>query len=103
MTAIRKIKAISPIDRLGDIRAQIADLKATEAFLLDEVKALGLGAHEGDLFRATVSQTADSLSLDPKAAEAKLIELGVDGRWFSRHQKTRAGSVAVRIVARKGA
>ena len=102
MTAIRKIKAISPIDRLGALRAQIAELKATEAFLIDEVKALGLGAHEGDLFRATVSETAEALSLDPKAAEAKLIELGVDGRWFSRHQKVRAGSVAVRIVARKG-
>jgi hypothetical protein len=102
MTAIRKIKAISPIDRLGALRAQIAELKATEAFLIDEVKALGLGAHEGDLFRATISETAEALSLDPKAAEAKLIELGVDGRWFSRHQKVRAGSVAVRIVARKG-
>jgi hypothetical protein len=102
MTAIRKIKAISPIDRLGALRAQIAELKATEAFLIDEVKALGLGAHEGDLFRATISETAEALSLDPKAAEAKLIELGVDGRWFTRHQKVRAGSVAVRIVARKG-
>lgn len=95
------IDAISPVDRLGAIRAQIAELKSVEAFLLDAVKKLGAGAHEGSAFRATVSVTEDRQTLDPKAAEAKLRELGVDGRWFSKNQKTVSGSVRVTVSARK--
>jgi len=98
------IEAISPVDRLGAIRAQLAELKElkeVEAFLLDEVKALGTGAHEGAAFRATVSVTDDRQTLDPKAAEAKLRELGVDGRWFSKNQKTVKGSTRVTVSARK--
>jgi hypothetical protein len=89
------------IDRLGDIKARIADLKLIEADLIAAVVALGVGAHEGLNFRVAVSTTAESFSLDPVAAEAKLRELGVDGRWFNKHQKTRKGSTAVRVSARK--
>jgi len=95
------IDAISPVDRLGAIRAQIAELKAVEAFLLDEVRDLGTGAHEGAAFRATVSVTAARQTLDVKAAEAKLRELGVDGRWFSKNMKEVAGSTRVTVSARK--
>jgi hypothetical protein len=100
-TATATIQSISPVDRLGAIRAQIADLKKVEAFLTDEVKALGVGAHDGDLFRAAISEVDSRTSLDAKAAEAKLIELGVDGRWFSKHQKTTAGYTVVKVSARK--
>lgn len=89
------------IDQLGDIRAQIADLKAIEAALLEEVKALGAGAHEGAAYRATVSEVAARETLDPKAMEAKLRELGVDGRWFAKHTKAVAGYVSVKLTARK--
>jgi hypothetical protein len=91
------------VDDLGAVRAQIAELKLREEALASAVKAEGFGAYEGALFRATVSEVASSTTLDPKAAEAKLRELGVDGRWFSKHQKVRAASVAIRVVARKGA
>ena len=97
----RKIEAISPVDRLGDIKAQIADLKAIEAFLIDEIKALGTGAYEGAAYRASVSEVAPRESADPKAMEAKLVEMGVDGRWFSRNQKVTAGYVTVKVSARK--
>jgi hypothetical protein len=96
-----RISNISPIDRLGDIKAEIARLKEIEAHLLDEVKALGAGAHDGGQYRANVIVTEDRQSLCPKAAEAKLRDLGVDGRWFSKNQKTTKGSTSVRIVARK--
>lgn len=95
------ISNVSPIDRLGDIKAEIARLKDIEAALIEEVKAYGVGAHDGDLFRATVADVAERSSLDPKAAEAKLRELGVDGRWFSRNQKVTKGYTSVRIAARK--
>ena len=100
-TVAATISNISPVDRLGDIKAEISRLKEIEAFLTDEVKSLGAGAHDGGLFRATVSDVAERQSLCPKAAEAKLRELGVDGRWFSKNQKVSKAYTTVRVVARK--
>jgi len=99
--AVSIISYIHPADRLGDVKAEIARLKEIEAFLLEEVKDLGAGAHDGDTFRATVSVVAERQSLDAKAAEAKLRELGVDGRWFSKNQKVAKGYTVVKVVARK--
>ena len=89
------------VDRLGDIKAQIADLKKIEADLVERVTAAGEDAIDGRFFRATVSQVAERSSTDPKAMEAKLRELGVDGRWFSKNQKVSKGYTTVRVVARK--
>ena len=101
MTVAATISNISPVDRLGDIKAQIADLKAVEAFLIDEVKAMGAGAYDGAAYRASVSEVAARSAPDPKAMEAKLVELGVDGRWFNRHQKATVAYVTVKVSARK--
>jgi len=101
MATVATISNISPIDRLGQIKAEIARLKDIETFLVDEVKALGAGAHDGEEYRANVIVTDDRQSLCPKAAEAKLRELGVDGRWFSKNQKTTKGSTSVRVNARR--
>ena len=93
--------AASVVDRLGNIKAQIAELKAVEANLVGLLANTGSDVIDGDLFRATVSQVAERNSLDTKAAEAKLRELGVDGRWFSKNQKTTKGYTTVKVVARK--
>lgn len=100
-TAAARILTISPIDRLGEIRAKIADLKEIETFLIDKIRSMGEGAHDGDAYRAAVSTVADRKTLDPKAAEAKLRDLGVDGRWFSKNQKLVKGYITVRVSARK--
>ena len=100
-TAFATISNIHPADRLGDIKAEIARLSEISKFLEAEIKDLGVGAHEGDLFRATVSEVAERSSLCPKAAEAKLRELGVDGRWFSKNQKVVKGYTVLKIAARK--
>ena len=89
------------VDRLGDIKAQIADLKRIEADLAARLADSGADAIDGRFFRATVSQVAERQSLDAKAAEAKLRELGVDGRWFSKNQKVTKGYTTVKVVARK--
>ena len=89
------------VDRLGDIKAQIAQLKDVEADLIARIIGAGDDAVDGSFFRATVSTVAETKSLDVKAAEAKLRELGVDGRWFSKNQKTRKGYTTVKVVARK--
>lgn len=90
------------VDQLGDIKAQIASLKQIEAEITARIAANGAGSYEGAQYRASVSETDATYSLDAKAAEAKLRELGVDGRWFSKHQKERKGYTSVRVVARKG-
>lgn len=92
---------VAVVDRLGEVKAEIARLKEVEADLAKRLIESGEDAIDGSLFRATVVRTADSTSIDPKAAEAKLRELGVDGRWFSKNQKVRKGSTSVRVVARK--
>jgi hypothetical protein len=91
----------SAIDQLGMIKARIAELKVDEARLTALVQQSGQTAYDGRLFRATVSEVAERKSLDGKAAEAKLRELGVDGRWFSKNQKTTKAYTTVKIVARK--
>ena len=93
--------AASVVDRLGDIKAQIAELKKVEANLVALIVNTGDTAIDGGLFRATVSEVAERQSLDVKAAEAKLRELGVDGRWFSKNQKVTKGYTTVKVVARK--
>lgn len=92
---------VAVVDRLGEVKAEIARLKELEAELAARLIDSGETAIDGSLFRATIVTTAESSSLDPKAAEAKLRELGVDGRWFSKNQKVRKGSTSVRVVARK--
>lgn len=91
-----------PADQLGALRAQIADLKAREAALIETLKAEGLGVHEGSAYRATVCEVQGRTALDLAAAEAKLRELGVHTNWFRAHQKVTVGHVAVRVAARKG-
>lgn len=88
-------------DRLGDIKAQIADLKKIEADLVQRLIDSEDEVVDGRFYRATVSHVAERTSLDPKAAEAKLRELGVDGRWFAKNQKIAKAYTTVRVAARK--
>lgn len=93
------------VDQLGAIKAQIADLeikrKELEARIKHDAETTGEARFDGNLFQATVVTTAESYTLDAKAAEVKLRELGVDGRWFAKHKKVRAGSISIRVTARK--
>jgi hypothetical protein len=101
MSTALKLISNNPIDALGDIKAEIANLTAIAKIYEAQIKDLGVGAHDGDLFRASVSEVAERSSLCPKAAEDKLRELGVDGRWFSKNQKVAKGYTVLKIVARK--
>jgi hypothetical protein len=52
-----------PADILGALKAQIADLEARAKIEHARLVVMGAGAHEGDLFRATVS-IADRTNID---------------------------------------
>ena len=81
-----------------DPAARVDDLNCDHRAALAELIKVGCLDHA---LRATVSEVAERQSLDAKAAEAKLRELGVDGRWFSKNQKTSRGYTTVKVVARK--
>ena len=98
--AARKINATSPVDRLGILRAQIAELETKERVLVDEIKSWGAGAYDAELYSATVAEIPGRESVDPKAMHDKLVELGVDGRWFNKHTKVSKASVRLTVTDR---
>lgn len=61
----------SLIDDLGVVRAEIADLLRQERFIKRQLDGLGVGTHEGTLFRVAIVDTVKK-RLDMKAVRAKL-------------------------------
>ncbi|UGY15199.1 hypothetical protein HAP48_0042860 [Bradyrhizobium septentrionale] len=59
------------VDELGLLEAQIADIETKAQPLRDQIKAMGAGAYEGDLFRAVVSEY-ERKNLNMKAVKKKL-------------------------------
>ena len=104
MTTIFMSKSnLCDIDQLGELKAQIADLKALEDKLAKGIKDRGAGKHEGDLFSATVSAVDDRWSADSKAIAAKLKELMGDAafdRFCAANQKKTAGYTSLTLSAR---
>ncbi len=97
---VSNLKTNNPIDALGAVLAQIKDLEDIADPLKIEVKAMGVGQHDGQLFRATVSEVAESESYDAKDMEKKLRELGVNDNWFRHHTKVKAGYRKVLVKSR---
>lgn len=93
--------APSPIDQLGALKAQIAALTDQSKPLEAEIKAMGPGNHQGELFDANVAQVDETESYDAAAMEAKLRELGITNAWFRHHTKTKAGYLRLTVKARK--
>ena len=61
----------NPIDALGQLKAQIAELEKQEKILRGEVIALGAGRHEGQLYCVTVT-ISERNTLDMEAVRNKL-------------------------------
>ena len=83
----------SAIDRLGNVKAQIAALKKEEDALKAVLIDNGPGAYEGDTWRATVS-VADRETLDMEAVREKLTPQ------FIRAHTNVTEVTSVRVVAR---
>lgn len=86
------------VDQLGYLKAQLAELKAQESELRDLIVAMGQGAHEGDVFRATVS-IADRETVDWRA----IAEYLQPSRQLITAHTSATSVTTVRVVARKGA
>lgn len=87
---------MNAIDQLGLLKAEIAALTDKAKILETEIKALGAGAHSGDLYDATVSLVSTD-RLDMDAVRAKLSPQ------FIRAHTTTTESVRLTVRARKAA
>ena len=84
------------VDHLGDIKAEIAELKQVEAGLKKFLINAGIDSAEGDLFRATVAHTVRS-TLHAATVRAFLTAQQIV-------KATRSTDVTtVRVTARTGA
>ena len=83
-------------DRLGAIKAQLAEIKKIEDALKAELTALGVGSYEGDMFRATVSIT-EKVTVDWKAVCEKLEP----SRQLVTAHTSHTSFPVVRVFARK--
>jgi hypothetical protein len=83
------------IDRLGVVLAQKAELMAEEKLLKGVLVDNGVGAYEGDFYRATVSMS-ERETLDMKAVREKL------SAQFIRAHTNVTEVTMVRVVARNG-
>lgn len=88
---------IHPADALLTLKAAIADLEAKAAIERARLIAMGQGAHEGDLARASVS-TADRETIDWKAIAAKFSPSRQLVAAYTESKEV----TTVRVVARTG-
>lgn len=74
MAKVKKLPNLSDlVDRLGRVKADIADLAAQEKEIVDELKARGTDTYKGALFEANVfSQNRSTTSWKDVCAEAKV-------------------------------
>jgi hypothetical protein len=87
----------NPVDSLGFIKAQIADLEKQAKAFHSQIVAMGVGAHEGNVFRASVS-IADRETIDWKEIAAKFEP----SRQLVTAHTSAKEVTTVRVVARTG-
>lgn len=83
------------IDKLGVVKAQLAELKQQENDLKQALIELGVGAYEGTFFRATVSES-ERATLDMDAVREKLSP-----QFIAAHTNV-TQVTTVRVVSRNG-
>jgi hypothetical protein len=95
--AAKKITPISPVDRLGALRAQIAEMEIIGKALVAEIKGFGPGVHDGALFSATVTEIDGRATFDRAKAEKRLLQLGASQDWVDNCVKIGAPSISLKL------
>lgn len=81
------------VDELGQLRAEMADLEKRASAIKETLIEAGIGAYEGNTFRATVSKSTRN-TLDLEAVREKLSP-----QFIRSHTKS-SPVISVRVVAR---
>ena len=89
--------AADAVDQLGFIRAQIADLQATEKQLKAAIEAADMPKIEGRLYRAAVIHSAGRISTDWKAIAE---HFSPSRQLITAHTSQGASFFAIRVSAR---
>jgi|SRR6185436_759985 len=96
MTERYAIPTADLIDKLGTAKARLAPLLEEVKAMEEEVKARGLGRHEGTLYAATVS-AGERTTLDLEAVREKL-----GAKWCVKHSNV-TGYIRLNINVKKTA
>jgi hypothetical protein len=94
MNAITEIK-LAPVDQLGLLLAQIADLEAQAEIIKDQIKNEGEGAVEGSLYKGTVT-LSQRTTVDNKAV---FKEANVPTELIAKYSKTTA-VITLKVTSR---
>jgi hypothetical protein len=70
-TTTKTVNLTKVVDKLGQVKAEIADLEVTEKQLRDQIVETGLTEAKGKLFRATVS-VSEMIKVDYRAVVEEL-------------------------------
>ena len=79
LSQFHNLSAANLADRLGALKAEIADLEAREKALRDELVRLGVPAIEGAVYDTTITE-AVRWTLDTKAVKAEMGAAWYDAR-----------------------
>ena len=88
------------VDGIGKLKAIIADLTEREATLKGHLIDKGLGAYNGELYRATVSQSTRNDPDDVLRAKSKALLVQHTSPQFRSAHTITSTVRAVRVVAR---
>jgi len=91
------ITAAEAVDQLGFIRAQIADLQATEKTLKAAIEAAGTPRIEGRLYKAAVILSAGRISTDWQSVAN---HFSPSRQLITAHTSQGAAFSAIRVSAR---
>jgi len=94
MNAITEIK-LAPVDQLGLLLAQIADLEAQAEIIKNQIKNEGEGSVEGSLYKGTVS-LSQRTTVDNKAVFAAA---DVPAELIAKYSKTTA-VITLKVTSR---
>ena len=94
MNAITEIK-LAPVDQLGLLLAQIADLEAQAEAIKNQIKNEGEGSVEGTLYKGTVS-LSQRTTVDNKAVFAAA---DVPAELIAKYSKTTA-VITLKVTSR---
>jgi hypothetical protein len=94
MNAITDIK-LAPVDQLGLLLAQIADLEAQAELIKNQIKNEGEGAVEGTLYKGTVS-LSQRTTVDNKAV---FVAANVPSELIAKYSKTTA-VITLKVTSR---
>jgi hypothetical protein len=95
------MKPSTLVNKLAEIRAALASLKAQEDALKEQILETGLTEIDSEMFRVTVSHQKGRQSTDWTAVKAELWDNLAFRASVQQNTTEGAGAIVIRLTARK--